>query len=46
MDMIEIHYRIAEHIGLSLEQIQHSLVLFKGDYMTSANTRYTLQIIY
>lgn len=42
VDMIEIHYRIAEHIGLSAEQVQNALILFKGDYMTSANTRYVL----
>jgi hypothetical protein len=44
VDMIAIHYRIAEHIGLSPEQVQHALLLFKGDYITSANTRYVLAI--
>jgi hypothetical protein len=38
-DIIDIHYSIKNDIGLSGEQVETNLQLFKGDYMTIHNSR-------
>jgi hypothetical protein len=39
-DMIQIHYRVSEDTGLSVESTPNVVVMCKGDYMTSANSRF------
>ena len=38
-EMIQILYRIQEDIGLSSEQVQHNIILHKGDLLSFQNTK-------
>ena len=38
-EMIQVLYRIQKDIGLSEEQVQKNIILFKGDLLTIINTR-------
>ena len=43
-DIIDIHYRIRDDIGLSSEQVQENIVNFKGDLLTTVNNRLIARI--